>query len=129
MPERLVGRINEKDTGLISGLYLDNAAHVTGERTVVGKAAVRTWYDTLLTKVLPNAEFKVTGKNGSGITRQFTWTARSDRGSVLDGNDTLGLRDGRDPVPLHLLHRRLARRRRSKSIDFPSNGQHATYNR
>jgi len=95
MPERLIGRINQKDTGLISGLYLDNAAHVTGERTVVGKAAVKKWYEQLLTKLLPNAEFKVTGKNGSGSTRQFTWTARSDRGTVLDGNDTLGLRDGR----------------------------------
>ena len=95
MPERLVGRINQKDTGLIAGLYLDNAAHVTGERTVMGKAAVRQWYDGLLTKALPNAQFKVTGKSGSGTTRQFTWTARSDRGSVLDGNDTLGLRDGR----------------------------------
>jgi hypothetical protein len=95
MPERLIGRINQKDTGLIAGLYLDNAAHVTAERTVVGKEAVRTWYDGLLRQVLPNSEFRVTGKSGSGATRQFTWTARSDKGSVLDGNDTLGLRDGR----------------------------------
>jgi len=95
MPERLIGRINQKDTGLIAGLYLDNAAHVTAERTVVGKEAVRNWYDGLLRQVLPNSEFLVTGKSGSGATRQFTWTARSDKGSVLDGNDTLGLRDGR----------------------------------
>lgn len=95
MPERLIGRINQKDTGLIAGLYLDNAAHVTGERTVIGKDAVRDWYKSLLKKTLPNAEFKVTGKSGSGSTRQFTWTAKSDRGSVFDGNDTLGLRDGR----------------------------------
>ena len=95
MPERLIGRINQKDTGLIAGLYLDNAAHVTAERTVVGKEAVRTWYDGLLRQVLPNSNFRVTGKSGSGATRQFTWTARSDKGSVLDGNDTLGLRDGR----------------------------------
>jgi hypothetical protein len=37
----------------------------------------------------------VTGKSGSGTTRHFTWTARSDRGVVVDGNDTLGLDAGR----------------------------------
>lgn len=95
MPERLVGRLNQKDPSLIAGLYLENAAHVTGERTIVGRDAVRQWYEVLLQEVLPNAEFAVSGKSGSGGTRQFTWTARSDRGSVLDGNDTLAIVDGR----------------------------------
>ena len=95
MPERLVGRINQHDTGLIAGLYLDNAAHVTGDRTVVGKPAIQAWYDTLLKDQLPNGSFKVTGKSGSGATRHFTWTATSARGSVVDGNDTLNVQDGR----------------------------------
>ncbi len=95
MPERLIGRINQKDTSLIAGLYLEDAAHVTGERTVVGRKAVRAWYDSLLRTILPNAAFTVTGKSGSGSTRQFTWTASSDRGAVADGSDTLGLADGR----------------------------------
>jgi len=95
MPERLVGRINEHDTELIAGLYVDNAAHVTGERTVVGKPAIQAWYDSLLKEKLPKATFKVTGKTGTGATRHFTWTATSDKGSVVDGNDTLNVQDGR----------------------------------
>jgi len=95
MPERLVGRINEKDAGLISGLYQENAAHVTSQRTIIGREAIAGWYRTLLSESLPNATFAVTGKSGSGPTRQFTWTASSDRGKVVDGNDTLGLVDGR----------------------------------
>jgi len=95
MPERLVGRLNQKDASLVAGLYMDNAAHVTGERTIVGREAVRQWYETVFQQILPNAQYQVTGKSGSGTTRQFTWTARSDRGLVVDGNDTLGLDAGR----------------------------------
>lgn len=95
MPERLLGRLNQKDAGLVSGLYLENAAHVTGERTAIGRDSIRTWYEGLLGTVLPNGHFEVTGKSGSGSTRQFTWKATSDRGAVIDGNDTLGLVGGR----------------------------------
>jgi hypothetical protein len=91
MPERLIGRMNQKDAKLIAGLYLENAAHVTAERTVVGRPAVQSWYETLMRQVLPNAVYQVTGKSGNGSTRQFTWTASSDRGAVVDGADTLGL--------------------------------------
>jgi len=95
MPERLVGRINQKDASLISGLYCENAAHVTAQRTIIGREAIAGWYKTLLAESLPDAKFEVTGKSGNGATRHFTWSAKSDRGSVADGNDTLGLLDGR----------------------------------
>jgi len=95
MPEQLIQRLNERDPVYVSGLYAQNAAHVTGERTVVGRDAIRAWYRTLLTEQLPNAEFTLVGKSGTGGTRHFMWQAHSDRGDVIDGNDTLGLIDGR----------------------------------
>jgi hypothetical protein len=95
IPEQLVGRWNQHDPALVAGLYVENAAHVTGARTVVGREAIHQWYQTYFHQLLPNSQFRVTGKMGSGQTRQFTWMARSDNGVVLDGNDTLGLRDGR----------------------------------
>ena len=95
MPERLLGRLNEGVASLVAGLYKENAAHVTGERTVIGRNAIQEWYTTLLSQILPGGKFEVTGKTGSGRTRQFMWRAISNSGKVLDGNDTLGLIDGR----------------------------------
>lgn len=95
MPERLVGRWNQHDPALVAGLYLDSAAHVTGARTVVGREPIQQWYGVLMNQLLPGAQFQMTGKSGSGPSRQFTWIAQSDHGVVMDGNDTLGLRDGR----------------------------------
>lgn len=95
MPERLIGRLNEGDVGLVAGLYTDNAAHVTGEETIVGKAAIQAWYSDLLKNRLPKAKFQFTGKSGQGRTRHYTWTAMSSAGSVVDGNDTLNVLDGR----------------------------------
>jgi hypothetical protein len=95
MPERLVGRLNEGDGNLVADLYAENAAHVTGERMVFSRSAIADWYRQLLGELLPAGEFQVTGKAGSGSTRHYTWSARSPRGQVLDGNDTLGLREER----------------------------------
>jgi len=95
MPERLIGRMNEHDPVFVSGLYADRAAHVTGERTIVGKDPVQQWYQSLFTNILPNAQFEVMGKSGEGRTRHFMWRATSEQGVVMDGNDTLGLIDGR----------------------------------
>jgi len=95
MPERLVGRLNQHDPVFVGGLYQENAAHVTGDRTIIGRESVRDWYKTLLVDLLPDAEFLVTSKSGTGVSRHFTWTATSSRGKVIDGNDTLGIKDGR----------------------------------
>lgn len=93
-PEQVIGKLNQRDPALLAGLYQENAAHVTGARTVVGKPAVQQWYQTLLTDLLPQGQFQLTGKSGLGSSRHFTWTASSDKGQVVDGKDTIGLRDG-----------------------------------
>ena len=95
MPERLAGRLNEHDQNLVAGLYAENAAHVTGERTIFSRREIADWYGKLLHEVLPEGNFQITGKAGSGSTRHYTWTAQSPRGQVIDGNDTLGLREGK----------------------------------
>jgi len=92
--EQLIGRWNQRDSAYVSGLYHGNAAHVTGARAVVGKEPIIQWYNVFFTQLLPNATFELTGKSGTGNSRHFTWTATSDHGVVVDGNDTLGIRDG-----------------------------------
>ncbi|MFN2147927.1 MAG: hypothetical protein ACK2T2_06010, partial [Anaerolineales bacterium] len=78
-----------------SKLYAQNAAHVTGDRTVVGVEPIRQWYQDVFTELLPDARFEVLGKTGEGRSRHFLWRAESSRGRVVDGNDTLGIVDGR----------------------------------
>lgn len=92
--ERLIGRLNQHNPAHVAELYHDNAAHVTGARTVVSRGAISEWYNILFTQLLPNAQFELTGRGGNGNSRRFTWTAESDNGCVLNGNDTLGLLNG-----------------------------------
>jgi hypothetical protein len=92
---RLPTSWNTHDPNRVIALYQDNAAHVTSARTVVGSSAIVDWYKDLFTNRLPGAVFQVTGYSGSGNSRHFSWTATSSAGSVGDGNDTLGIRDGK----------------------------------
>jgi hypothetical protein len=92
--EQFIGRLNQGNVEYVTGLYHANAAHVTGARAVVGKESVAQWYNVFFSHLLPNATFELTGKSGTGNSRHFTWTASSDNGDVIDGNDTLGVRDG-----------------------------------
>jgi hypothetical protein len=93
--QRLPATWNTHDPFRVVALYQDNAAHVTSARTVVGSNAIIDWYTDLFTQRLPGAVFQITGTSGSGNSRHFTWTATSSAGAVRDGNDTLGLRDGK----------------------------------
>jgi hypothetical protein len=78
----------------IVALYQLNAGHVTAERTVIGVDALRVWYTDLLEKQLPGAQFTVQDVSGEGSSRRVTWTATCPTGTVADGDDTFGLRDG-----------------------------------
>jgi hypothetical protein len=95
IPERWIDLMNRGDAGAVASLYTDRAAHVSGARTIVGRDLVEAWYQELFSKILPQAKFTMTGKSITGRSRHVTWTASSKAGSVFDGNDTLGLQDGR----------------------------------
>ena len=95
VPESLLGRLNQHNPALVTDMYHENAAHVTGARTVVGREAIIAWYSQVFTEILPGSVFELTGKSGDGNSRHFTWTARGPRGDVLDGNDTIGIREGK----------------------------------
>ena len=93
--EHLVDRLNQHEPVYVAELYRGNAAHVTGARTILGRGSIAQWYKVLFTDLLPNAHFELTGKTSNGNSRRFTWTANSDNGTVLNGNDTLGILKGK----------------------------------
>lgn len=86
--------LNNGDIDALTALYQPNAAHVTAQRTVVGMQAIRDFYSDLLFNRLPGAVFTLLNAAGQDPSRMFTWSAASNGGSVVDGNDTLGMREG-----------------------------------
>jgi len=93
--EIVIEALNAHDLNQLLGLYQENAVHITSERTVQGTAAIKTWFNSLFTDILPDSVFTLAGFSGSGSTRQISWTASSSAGHVKNGRDTLGLIDGK----------------------------------
>lgn len=90
-----VAALNTRDVNQVLNLYTFNAVHVNAARTIQGLDALRAWYNTFFNQVLPNATFTLTGYSGEGSSRHLNWTATSSAGRVLNGNDTLGLVNGK----------------------------------
>lgn len=74
-----------------ASLYHTEAVHVTPKRTIQGRAAIQNWYTTLFTQILVNASFVIVESSGDQSSRNFTWTATSDTGVVLNGSDSFGI--------------------------------------
>jgi hypothetical protein len=95
LPQRYITALNSRNVDQVMALYAPSATHITPARTVQGTAAIRTWFTTFFNQLLPNATFTLTNYTGSGTSWQFTWKAASSAGSVSNGNDTLGVLDGK----------------------------------
>jgi hypothetical protein len=93
--EQYIDALNTHDVDRVVSLYDERAVHVTSTRTIFGKAAIRAWYETLMNQLLPNGLYLRTGFSGSGSSRHFTWVCQADTSDVLNGNDTLGLYEGK----------------------------------
>ena len=93
--EQLIDALNSHKADQVQALYRGNAVHITSERTVQGQEAVKSWFNTMFSEILPNATFILAGYSGEGSTRQISWTASSSAGNVQNGSDTIGLIDGK----------------------------------
>jgi len=90
-----IAALNTHNPDQAVNLYNTTAVHVTAARTIQGHTAIRSWYQSVFTQLLPSATFTLTGFSGTGNSRHFTWTAVSNLGSVQNGNDTIGLHNGK----------------------------------
>lgn len=89
--QRYVGALNERKLDSVLKLYRPDAVHVTDARAIQGQTQIRSYYDQLLQKVLPDGVFTLTSYSGDGSVRHLTWTASSRMGSVHNGSDTIGM--------------------------------------
>lgn len=90
-----VDALNSKNVDKILSLYTSTPVHVNAYRTIAGQDALRQWYTSLFTSMLPLSTFKMTGFAGTGDSRHFTWAATGVRHRVDNGNDTFGLINGK----------------------------------
>lgn len=93
--QQFVAALNQHDPERMVSLYTPKAVHITSARTIQGTEALRQWYAALFSSILPNATFTLTGFSGTGSSRHFSWTAASNTTLVQNGNDTLGLVNGK----------------------------------
>lgn len=93
--QRLIAALNTHQVDQVASLYQPNAVHVNAARTVQGIAAIKSWYSSMFTQLLPEGRFTLTAFSGSGNSRHFNWIATSRAGNVHNGSDTLGLMDGK----------------------------------
>jgi len=93
--ELLIEALNAHSPDQVLALYRDQAVHITSQRTVQGKTAIKSWITSLFNELLPGAVFTLAEYSGTGNIRHITWTASSANGNVQNGSDTLGLIDGK----------------------------------
>ncbi len=91
---QLFTALNTHNLDQVASLYNANAVQITSSRTIQGQDAIKNWYATLFNQ-LPGSAFTLKSLTGSGNTRHYNWQATSTRGSILNGDDTLGLIDGK----------------------------------
>ena len=96
---RYMEALNSKDAVKVTALYDPSGVHVTARRTLQGSEAILRWYNSLLRSALPDAYFSITGRSQQGNVHTITWTAESSAGKVLDGKDSLGVKD--DKIAYH----------------------------
>lgn len=93
--EEYVIAVNSGQVENILSLYDPNAVHINSDRMVKGNDAIREWYGQIVPSLFPNLKMTLTGYTGKDNSRRFTWTASSSRGNVENGNDTLGILNGK----------------------------------
>lgn len=91
--QKLFAALNSHNAETVSLLYTENAVHITAGRTIQGLTAIRTWYDDLFKKKLPNVSFSITSLTGADPGRNFGWNYVSG-GNSKKGTDTIGLING-----------------------------------
>ncbi len=94
LPNQYITALNQHDLSAILKLYRPDAVHVTSRRTVQGYEALKVWYIEMFAQI-PDATFTINHVMGSGTSRHFAWRANCTNGTTQEGNDTIGLMDGK----------------------------------
>ncbi len=93
--EALLVALNTGDPARVQALYAEQAVLVTAAAAWQGAGAIGDYYTRLLEGDLHGGAFALTEYSSEGNSQHVLWTCQSPGGNVLDGNDTLGVLDGK----------------------------------
>lgn len=91
--------LNSQQFTPILDIYAKNAVLVTPRKTIQGEENIKAFYEQVLAVELKSGDFRVTSKRVVDNTIHYKWTCTSQTGNVIDGKDTLGIRN--DKVIYH----------------------------
>lgn len=94
-PAQLIQAYNQQDYTRLYHLYHPDAVHINPDQTVQGHEGILRWYHSFFVDQFPSGKFTLTGASGNNTNRTFTWSAQGAKGSIMDGNDTLGILQNR----------------------------------
>lgn len=89
--------LNRSDVETIVKLYEPDGVLVTRHDTLKGPHQLRDYYTNLLAAVFPRGQFTVEKRESRGNVEHILWTGStpSPARKISDGQDTIGLHDGR----------------------------------
>jgi hypothetical protein len=90
--QRWISAMNTRDPQAITALYTEDAVHITSDRTVQGRDAIRTWYTDLFSAMPSGTVVSVLSQSGQDQTSNVSWSLVNSSGTKK-GKDTLGLID------------------------------------
>lgn len=84
----------ENDLEALVDLYDINAVYITAEFSAQGPTEIRERFKALFSR-LPGATYVKDELRSEGTVRYLYWKAESERGRILNGLDTIGVRSGK----------------------------------
>jgi ketosteroid isomerase-like protein len=91
----IFGTLNARDYSSILDIYAKNAVLVTPKKTIQGEENIKAFYEQVIAVELKKGDFRVTYKKIIDNTIHYRWTCTSQTGNVVNGKDTLGIRNNK----------------------------------
>jgi len=87
---QFIDTLNALDAKKAASLYADNAVHITSKKTIQGRNAIQSYYETFFKIEMPGARFNLLSVNGSNHTFSLYWRAHAGSKEIT-GRDAIGV--------------------------------------
>jgi len=87
--------LNNQEFTPVLDIYAKNAVLVTPKKTIQGRDNIKAFYEQIIMAELKKGDFRVTYRRNIDNTIHYKWTCNSRTGTVIDGKDTLGVRNNK----------------------------------